>query len=278
MALLTRLLQQRHNYYRALLVIEVLVLFSLSSLQRAPRLMGVIYVVISGVAVLLDSPLLPAHRLQTAEVGTLSARLRNQFQRVMVRRRLIAMAWVACVVMEVLWLTVLTVNPDLAVLLCAPRLVLWLILLLYMLWSLMNALAEEPVFSGPVLMGAAGGYLLVGFAGGVVLNSLVVFEPAAFDLPQTSSRMAAGIAHAPAMLGASFGCLTTLGSPLLRLEHLSVLTASVGIAVMGQLYIAILIAGVLGKPRQLAAVRKAAVRRSSASHRQDIKRVRRSRR
>jgi len=278
MALLNRLLQQRHNYYRALLVIEVLVLISLSSLQRAPRLVGVIYVMISGVAVLLDSPLLPGHRLQTAEVGSLSTRLRNKLQRVMVRRRLIAIAWVAAVVMEVLWQSVLTVSPNLAVLLCGPHLVLWLILLPYMLWSLMNALAEEPVFSGSVLMGAAGGYLLVGFTGGIVLNSLLVIEPAAFDLPQTSSTLAAGIAHAPTVLGAAFGCLTTLGSPVLRLDHLSVLIASVGIAVVGQLYIAILIAGVLGKPRQLTAVRKAAVRRSSAGRRQAIKRVSRSRR
>jgi len=111
-----------------------------------------------------------------------------------------------------------------------------------------------------------------------VLNSLLVIEPAAFDLPQTSSTLAAGIAHAPTVLGAAFGCLTTLGSPVLRLDHLSVLIASVGIAVVGQLYIAILIAGVLGKPRQLTAVRKAAVRRSSAGRRQAIKRVSRSRR
>jgi hypothetical protein len=278
MALLNRLLQQRHNYYRSLLVIEVLVLISLSSLQRAPRLVGVIYVLISGVAVLLDSPLLPRHRLKTAEVGSLSSQLRNQLQRIMVRRRLIAMVWVACVVMEVVWQTVLTVSPSLAVLLCGPHLMLWLILLPYMLWSLVSALAEEPVFSGSVLMGAAAGYLLVGFAGGIVLNSLMVFEPAAFDLPQTSSRLAAGIAHAPTVLGAAFGCLTTLGSPVLRLDHLSVLIASVGIAVVGQLYIAILIAGVLGKPRQLTAVRKAAVRRSSAGRRQAIQRVSRSRR
>jgi hypothetical protein len=278
MALLTRLLQQRHNYYRALLVIEVLVLISLSSLQRAPRLVGVIYVVISGVAVLLDSPLLPGHRLQAGEVGNLSTRLRNQLQRIMVRRRLIAMAWVACVVMEVLWQGVLTVSPDLALQLCAPRLLLWLILLPYVLWSLVNALAEEPVFSGSVLMGAASGYLLVGFTGGIVLNTLMVLEPAAFDLPQTSGGLAAGLAHAPTVLGAAFGCLTTLGSPVLRLDHLSVLIASVGIAVVGQLYIAILIAGVLGKPRQLAAVRKAAVRRASARSRQGIKRVSRGRR
>ena len=142
MALLTRLLQQRHNYYRSLLLIEVLVLLSLSSLQQAPRLVGLIYVLISGVAVLLDSPLLPQHRLQSSDVGSLSARLRHQFRRVMLRRRLIAMAWVVCVVMEVIWQSVLTVSPNLVVHLCAPHLVLWLLLLPYMLWSLINALAE----------------------------------------------------------------------------------------------------------------------------------------
>lgn len=40
MAVLTRLLQQRHNYYRSLLVIEVLVLISLSSLQQTPDWWG----------------------------------------------------------------------------------------------------------------------------------------------------------------------------------------------------------------------------------------------
>ena len=162
--------------------------------------------------------------------------------------------------------------------LCAPHLLLWLILLLFLLWGLVNALAEEPVFSGPVLMGAAGGYLLVGFAGGIVLNSLLVLEPAAFDLPPSTNGLAVGIAQAPTVLGAAFGCLTTLGSPVLRLDHLSVLTASVAIAVMGQLYIAILIAGVLGKPRQLAVVRKANVRRTSTTRRQPIKRGRPPRR
>jgi hypothetical protein len=41
-------------------------------------------------------------------------------------------------------------------------------------------------------------------------------------------------------------------------NNLSSVSASVGITIVGQLYVAILIAGVLGKPRQIAAVRKAA--------------------
>lgn len=238
--------------------------------------MGLIYVVISGVGVLLDSPLLPKHRLQTAEVGTLSARLRNRLLRVIARRRRVVVGWLVCLAMEVLWQSALTFNPGLAVQLCVPHLVVWLALLLVLLWSLVNALAEEPVFSGPVLMGAAAGYLLVGFAGGIVLNSLLVFEPGGFVLQQTGSSLADGISHAPKVLGAAFGCLTTLGSPLLRLDHLSVLTVSVAIAIMGQLYIAILIAAVLGKPRQMAAFRKATGRRPSS--RQPIRRLRRAKR
>jgi len=52
------------------------------------------------------------------------------------------------------------------------------------------------------------------------------------------------------MLGAAFASLTTLDSPVLNTTSL---TASVGITIVGQLYVAIMIAGVLGKPRQAQA-------------------------
>jgi hypothetical protein len=274
---LKRLLEQRHNYYRALLVIEVLVLISLSSLQRAPQLVGVTYVVISGVGVLLDSPLLPKHRLLPADVGTLTTRLRHRVSRVLLRRRLMVVGWLSCLVMEVLWQSALVLSPALAVQLSAPHLVIWLLLLLFLLWGLVNALAEEPVFNGSVLMGAAAGYLLVGFAGGIVLNSLLVLEPAAFALPHQHSDLPAAVAHAPTVLGAAFGCLTTLGTPVLKLDHLAVQTAAVAIAVVGQLYIAILIAGVLGKPRQLAVLRKAQLRRTPMAGTRSSRRPRRPR-
>ncbi len=125
----------------------------------------------------------------------------------------------------------------------------------------MDALAEEPLFNGPVLMGAAGCYLLVSFTGGVVLNSLMVLEPAAFELAQTSSRLAAGITHAPTLVGSAFGCLATLGSPVLRPDHPTALTTAVEIAAVGQLYVAHPDRRELGKPRQLATLRKAAARR-----------------
>jgi len=249
MALVSRLLQQRHRYYRALLGVEVIALLALSSLQAAPRLMSVVYLVISGIGVLFDSPLLPRYRLE------LKGPVRNRaLARALLRRSLIAVGWLICLVMELLWQAALTFNPALAVHLSALHLVVWLTLILYQLWGLVNALVEEPVFNASLLMGAAGGYLMVGFAGGITLNSLLVLVPAAFNLPAS-----------PAMLGASFACLTTLGSPLLREDHLTVLSASVAITVIGQLYLAILIASVLGKPRQLAAVRKAAQRRRPSS-------------
>jgi len=94
---------------------------------------------------------------------------------------------------------------------------------------------------------------LVGFTGGIVLNSLLVLDPAAFNLPPHGHALPDGIGHAPALLGAAFASLTTVGSPVLNNGSLTSLTASVGITIVGQLYVAIMIAGVLGKPRQAPA-------------------------
>jgi len=49
MAVLSHLLQQRHAFYRGLLAVEVLALVGLRGLQQAPRLVSVVYLVISGV-------------------------------------------------------------------------------------------------------------------------------------------------------------------------------------------------------------------------------------
>jgi hypothetical protein len=52
--------------------------------------------------------------------------------------------------------------------------------------------------------------------------------------------------------------LTTVGTTVLNTSHVAGQVVTTVITVVGQLYVAILIAGVLGKPRQIAAVRKAA--------------------
>ena len=262
MTVLTALLKQRHTYYRNLLIVEVIALIGLRALQQAPQLVSLVYLVISGVGVLVDTPLLPGNRL-TPQLNRnpLPVRGQQRMQRIFQRRLWLAKGWLIAAAVELGWQASLLLSPAVAVQLSVLHMVVWLALLLFVLWALMNALAEEPTFSGSLLMGAAAGYLLIGFTGGIVLNSLLVLDPAAFHLaPGIHPQLPAGIAHAPQMLGAAFGSLTTLGSTALNPQSLTSVSASVGITIIGQLYVAILIAGVLGKPRQLAAVRKAAHR------------------
>jgi hypothetical protein len=248
---LSRLLEQRHAFYRGLLAVEVMALVGLRGLQQAPRLVSVVYLVISGLGVLLNSPLLRHNRLPPTAAESMPLGLGRRFQKVLVRRRQALMFWPPALAMELIWQAALVLNPTLAVQLSVIHLVVWLSLMLVLLWGLITDLAEEPVFNGDLLMGAAAGYLLVGFTGGIVLNSLLVLDPAAFNLPAHGHALPDGIGHAPAMLGAAFASLTTIGSPVLKSGSLTSLTASVGITIVGQLYVAILIAGVLGKPRVL---------------------------
>ena len=251
MAVISRLLQQRHAFYRGLLAVEVLALVGLRGLEQAPRLVSVVYLAIAGVAVLLDSPLLPQNRLKRSVGESIPQQLKLRLQRALLRRQLVGFAWILALLIEVIWQTALVLDPALATQLSLVHLVIWLVLMLQLLWNLINALAEEPLFNGDLLMGAAAGYLLVGFTGGIVLNSLLVLDPAAFNLQDHGHALPDGIGHAPAMLGAAFASLTTVGSPVLKTGNLTCLTASVGITIVGQLYVAILIAGVLGKPRTL---------------------------
>ena len=251
MAVISRLLQQRHAFYRGLLAVEVLALVGLRGLEEAPRLVSLVYLVIASVAVLLDSPLLPQNRLEPSLGESIPQRLKPRLQKALLRRQVVGFAWLLALLIEVIWQIALVFDPALAIQLSVVHLVVWLVLMLQLLWNLINALAEEPVFNGDLLMGAAAGYLLVGFTGGIVLNSLLVLDPAAFNLPAHGHALPDGIGHAPAMLGAAFASLTTVGSPVLASGSLTSLTGSVGITIVGQLYVAILIAGVLGKPRKL---------------------------
>ena len=251
MAVISRLLQQRHASYRGLLAVEVLALVGLRGLEQAPRLVSLVYLVIAGVAVLLDSPLLPQNRLERSVGESIPLQLNRRLQKALLRRQVVGFAWILALLIEVIWQTALVFDPALATQLSVVHLVIWLVLMLQLLWNLINALAEEPLFNGDLLMGATAGYLLVGFTGGIVLNSLLVLDPAAFNLQDHGHALPDGIGHAPAMLGAAFASLTTIGSPVLKNGNLTSLTASVGITIVGQLYVAILIAGVLGKPRTL---------------------------
>ncbi|MCH9713273.1 MAG: hypothetical protein K0U63_01810 [Cyanobacteria bacterium] len=103
-------------------------------------------------------------------------------RRVLLRQQRLVSFWIVALAVELLWQAALEISPSLAVQLSVLHLVVGLDLMLLLLWGLVNALAEEPVFNSDLLMGAA--------------------------------------------------------------------FASVAITIVGQLYGAIMIAGVLGKPRQ----------------------------
>ena len=278
MTVVSALLRQRHNFYSVLLIVEVLALIGLRPLQQAPQLVSVVYLLIGGVPVLLDSPLLPQNRLSPQWRNAVIPQTdHHHLQRAIRRRRWLQYSWLGAAGVEVLWQLSLLLLPVVAVQLSVLHVAVWLALMLYVLWTLMGALAEEPVFNGALLMGAAAGYLLIGFTGGIVLNSLLVLDPAAFSLSGTAhNNLPAAIAYAPEMLGAAFGSLTTLGSSVLNEKSLTSVSASVGITVVGQLYVAILIAGVLGKPRHIADVRKAAhTSRRSQAPSPKLRRIRR---
>jgi hypothetical protein len=251
MAVISSLLQQRHAFYRGLLAVEVLALGGLRGLEEAPRLVSLVYLVIASVAVLLDSPLLPQNRLEPSLGESIPQQLKQRLKKALLRRQVVGFALLLALLIEVIWQMALVFDPAQAIQLSVVHLVVWLVLMLQLLWNLINALAEEPLFNGDLLMGAAAGYLLVGFTGGIVLNSLLVLDPAAFNLPAHGHALPDGIGHAPAMLGAAFASLTTIGSPVLKSGSLTRLTGSVGSTIVGQLYVAIMIAGVLGKPRNL---------------------------
>jgi hypothetical protein len=101
-----------------------------------------------------------------------------------------------------------------------------------------------------VVMGAASGYMLVGLAGGVLLTALWVLDPASFNLsalPPVSSPSVPIGAMGPALMAASFTMLTTVGTTVLNTSHVAGQVVTIVITVVGQLYVAILIALILGR-------------------------------
>jgi len=83
-----------------------------------------------------------------------------------------------------------------------------------------------------------------------MLVALWVLHPGAYDLsalPVLQDRHADAVAMAPALMAASFMILTSVGSAVLRSSDVTGQLITVVITISGQLYIAILIALILGR-------------------------------
>jgi hypothetical protein len=128
--------------------------------------------------------------------------------------------------------------------------VVWVLFLLVTVVRKVKSLIREPFVTTSVVLGAASGYLTVGIAGGVLLTAMWVLQPSAFvasALPAMSAGAVASVAVAPALMAASFGLLTTVGTSVLTPSNVTVQVIANVITIAGQLYVAILIALILGR-------------------------------
>jgi hypothetical protein len=126
-------------------------------------------------------------------------------------------------------------QPSLSLL----RFFLWFLFFGILLIRLIKALIREPFVTTSVVMGAGAGYLMLGFVGGVLLNTIFYFQPVAFvPLPQNPTAI---------LNIAAFGYLTTLGSSVVNQDYPLAQIGALLITLGGQLYVAILIALVLGR-------------------------------
>jgi len=134
------------------------------------------------------------------------------------------------------WL-VIAVHPGFSVFYFC----IWLIFFGIVLIRLVKALIREPFVTTSVIMGAGGGYLLLGLLGGVLLNTLYAIQPLAFTSipPNTEPRAILTLA--------AFDFLTSMGSNIVNQQVLLGQAGALSITLGGQLYVAILIAMVLGR-------------------------------
>ncbi|MFM7646771.1 MAG: hypothetical protein ACKO50_01610 [Cyanobium sp.] len=222
-------LRKRHRGYQLTLAVEVLLVLCLPLAELWPGLLSFLLVALAVVLIVFLSrySLLRSSRLVVYAFGGVA------------------------IALELLWLLLRQFDPRWGVALTVPHVVVWVVFLALVLLRKVKGLVREPFVTVSVVMGAASGYLLIGIAGGLLFTALWVFQPQAFnlaDLP-ASGGTAAGelLATAPALMAGAMNLLTTAGTSLLNPRNVTGQVISSAITVTGQLYVAILIALILGR-------------------------------
>jgi hypothetical protein len=152
--------------------------------------------------------------------------------------------------LEILWHGALIQAPDLGRMLTVPHVFAWLVFLSVGVFRKVKTLVREPYVTVSVVLGAASGYLLIGLAGGLLLTALWAVQPSAFvlaSLPLVKAGHSIDLAVAPALMAASFTMLTTVGTTVLKTSNVAGQVVTTVITILGQLYVAILIALILGR-------------------------------
>jgi hypothetical protein len=224
-------LKRRHRGYLIVLAMQVLLLLLLPLAQHAPWLLSLLMISLSSVLIAFVSRFSPLRRTKPL-VYSLGA---------------------IAVLMEVVWHVGLRFDPALGQWLTIPHVIVWLIFLVLVLLRKVRTLINEPYVTTSVVLGAASGYLLVGIAGGVMLIAISALSPLSLTVANLSkatviSAASAGVvADAPSLMAASFNMLTTVGTPVVNPTDVLGQVAVTIITVSGQLYVAILIALILGR-------------------------------
>lgn len=126
--------------------------------------------------------------------------------------------------------------------------VAWIAFFGLYLFRMVRALVREPYVTTSVVMGAATGYLLIGFSGGIVLDALMYLKSDSFaPLKDVYSSSDGVILRLPQMILGSFGYLTSVGTASLVPVSLEAQVICTLITIAGQLYIAIMIGLMLGR-------------------------------
>lgn len=224
-------IRHRHFGYRITLAMQLLLLVLLPVCLRVPMLLSLLLSLVATVLVLFVS----------------------RYTSLQSTRPLIYGLGALAVGMELIWHAALAWDPVLGRLLTLPHVIVWVLFLLLAVLRKVKTLIREPFVTVSVVLGAASGYLTVGIAGGALLTALWVLQPAAFlssalpSLPAAAASSSAAVAVAPALMSASFGLLTTVGTGVLNPSSVTAQVIANVITITGQLYVAILIGLILGR-------------------------------
>lgn len=227
-------LRKRHRGYQLTLAMEVLLVISLPLAAIWPGLLSVMLVSLAVVLIVFLS----------------------RYSLMRHSRSVVYVFGGLAIALEVLWHLLRQLDPRWSLVLAVPHVMVWVAFLILVLLRQVNCLVREPFVTVSVVMGAASGYLLIGIAGGLLFTALWVFQPQAFNLAAfpmgeagapTALLASSSIDVAPALMAAAMNLLTTAGTALLNPHNVTAQVMSSAITVAGQLYVAILIALILGR-------------------------------
>ena len=229
-----RRLRLRHRGYITLLAAQVIFLLLLPVAERYPAFQSFLNIALAGVILGLVSRYTQIKKLNSVFFGL----------------------GIFAITLEVIWRLSLELLPNLGQWLTLLHVITWILFYFASILRLIKSLVREPFVTVAVVMAAVEGYLLIGVAGGVLLTATLELHPSAFDfniltnggtnnnLGSTSNT----VGHfSPVLMAAAFNLLTTVGSGVVNSgDTISSVVVTI-ITVSGQLYVAILIALILGR-------------------------------